>query len=122
MTEDEIQKLVDEIDAEPDPNHSDVTPAVLKLMEAGLPGIKLLLGPLGSRKAETRMRAQRALEGIVMRRHGWVPGQGYKDAEAGEKATRELLGANGDYQAESASANRKRAINKWRRWVEAQSK
>jgi|SRR5436853_1279451 len=114
----ELKRLVRTIDDEPNINHLDVTPSVLKLSEMGLPAAKAVLGLLASDDLLTRKRAQRVLEGVVMRRNGWVFGHGYGDP-AGRQKTQALIEQNG-YQADSAPGARAKAIEKWRDWLEAQ--
>jgi hypothetical protein len=114
-----LEALVQTIDANPDPLHVDVTPSVLQLIELGLQGAQAVLDLLDAPAFLTRKRAQRVLEGIVMRRHGWVPGQGYQDPQ-GQEETQAVLHANGDYRADAAPEERRSAIDKWRRWLEAQ--
>jgi hypothetical protein len=62
------------------------------------------------------MHAQRVVEGVVMRRHGWVAGRGYPD-RGGEAKTRDLLKANGAYRYDAAPAKRAAATKKWRVWL-----
>lgn len=119
--ETEINSLIQTIDVGEDELHADFTPSVLKLIEKGLPGARAVLGLLDAPEFLTRKRVQRVLEGIVMRRHGWRPGQGYPDFESQER-TQALLQANGNYQADASPRSRKKAIEKWRRWLEAQEK
>ena len=114
-----IETLVKTINENPDPLHADVTPSVLKLCEKGLPAAKAVLDMLNAAELLTRKRAQRVLEGVVMRRHGWVAGQGYTTA-GGEEKTHALLAANGNYQADAAQELRDAAIEKWRRWLVSQ--
>lgn len=115
----EIENLVRTINDDPDPLHTDVTPSVLGLIEQGLPGARAVVDLLDAPELLTRRRAQRVLEGVVMRRHGWVAGRGYTDPD-GERRTRDLLSDNGDYQADAAPEARRRAAERWRRWLESQ--
>jgi hypothetical protein len=115
----DIKNLVKTINDDPDPLHADVTPSVLQLIEKGLPAVRAVLDLLDAPELLTRKRAQRVLEGVVMRRHGWVAGQGYTDPD-GQKKTQDLLADNGNYQAGAAPKARKRTIEKWRRWLESQ--
>jgi len=116
----DIDILVRTIDANVDPLHTDVTPSVLKLMEQGLPAAQAVLDLLDAPELLTRRHAQRVIEGVVMRRHGWVAGQGYTDS-AGQQKTQDLLARNGNYQADAAPKARKQAIEKWRRWLASQN-
>lgn len=118
----DIEKLIRTIDENPDPLHGDFTPSVLKLSELGIPGAKAVLDLLDAPEFLTRKHAQRVLEGVVMRLHGWVPGRGYPDAHSGQKKTQDLLKANGNYDPNSSSSDRRKAIEKWRQWLEMQEK
>ena len=67
------------LDDAADELHLDRTPAVQCLIELGAPALQPLLAPLQSPAAMTRLHAQRAVEGITRRRHGfdgraWPPG------------------------------------------------
>lgn len=117
-----IEKLIRTLDEDPDPLHSDITPSVLRLNEIGIPAAKAVLDLLDASEFLTRKRAQRVLEGVVMRIHGWVPGQGYPDAQSGQKKTQDLLKANGNYDPNSSSSDRRKAIEKWRQWLQMQEK
>jgi len=114
----EIRRLIQTIDENPDRLHVDVTPSVLRLSELGLPAASAVIELLDSPDWMTRKRAQRVLEGIVMRRHGWRPGQGYPDPHAGQERTQAVLEANGNYQADADPEVRRRSIELWRRWLE----
>lgn len=118
----DIEKLIRTIDVNPDPLHSDFTSSVLRLIELGPPAAKAVLDLLDAPEFLTRKHAQRVLEGVVMRLHGWVPGQGYPDAHSGQKMTQDLLKANGNYDPNSSSSDRRKAIEKWRQWLEMQEK
>lgn len=118
----EIETLVQTINDDPDRLHLDYTPSVLKLSELGLPAAKAVLDLLDAPEFLTRKRAQRVLEGVVMRLYGWVPGLGYTDPHEGQKKTQDLLKANGNYRADASPDERRNAIGKWRRWIETQEK
>lgn len=118
---DEIESLVRTINDNADRLHLDSTPSVQRLIDLGLPAAKAILDLLDAPELQTRMRAQRVLEGVVMRHHGWKEGQGYPD-DKGQEKTKALLQANLNYQADAPPAERKKAIEEWRRWLEAQSK
>lgn len=117
--EGEIKMLVQTINDNADRLHMDSTPSVQRLIELGLPGASAVLELLNAPDSHTRLRAQRVVEGVVMRLHGWRPGQGYADSE-GQNRTAALLKANGDYKADASERKRKTAIGKWRRWIQAQ--
>jgi hypothetical protein len=116
---DTIRGLVERIDEDVDPLHVDFTPSVLALSGQGLPAVRAVLDLLDAPDRLTRLRAQRVVEGVVMRRNGWTPGQGYHDP-AGEERTRATVTANGSYRADAPSPERRRAIDLWRRWLQQQ--
>jgi hypothetical protein len=120
MTDDKLVGLVREIDENPDPLHVDVTPAVLQMTELGLPAAKAVLELLDAPEWPTRIRAQRVIEGVVMRRYGWQPGHGYPNPHEGQKKVADVLSSNGSYDAKSSSEHRREAIVKWRQWIESE--
>ncbi|HZE70838.1 MAG TPA: hypothetical protein VE135_15115 [Pyrinomonadaceae bacterium] len=117
----EIKMLIQTIDDDPDRLHLDHTASVQRLIELGLPAAMAVLDLLNATDSLTRLRAQRVLEGVVMQLHGWTPGRGYADSE-GQGKTLSLLKANGDYQADAPPRKRRKAIEKWQRWLEVQMK
>jgi hypothetical protein len=114
----ELARLVGDIDADPNPLHGDITPSVLRLIELGLDGAEAVLDLLDAPDPVTRRHAQRVLEGVAMRRNGWVAGSGYTDAR-GEQAARDLIAQNGGYRADAPPGERAVAIAKWRAWIAA---
>jgi HEAT repeat protein len=101
----------------PDELHLDRTPAVEALGGMGLKPIPSLLDLLMSEDRDTRMHAQRALESIAERRHGFRPGYGFPDRQA-EEAMRAEWRANGDYQFDASQEPRAQAVAKWRQWLQ----
>ncbi|HEX8167054.1 MAG TPA: DUF4157 domain-containing protein [Beijerinckiaceae bacterium] len=59
------------LDDAPDPLHADRTPAVQSLIEIGEPALFPLIDRLQSDDRDTRMRAERAVQGITRRRFGF---------------------------------------------------
>lgn len=117
---DKLAGLVRDIDKHPDPLHVDVTPAVVQLIAIGLPAVAAVLELLDAPDVLTRRRAQRVVEGVVMQRHGWRPGRGYADPQAGQLKVRAVLETNGSYRADAPPENRRLAIARWRKWIEEQ--
>ena len=101
-----------------DPLHLDRTPAVEALGAMGLKPISSLLNLLIDEDRYTRLHAQRALESIIARRHGFCPGNGFPDREA-EEAMRAEWRANGDYDFDADPELRLQAVAKWRYWLQA---
>ena len=95
-----IEALIITLDDGAGPNHADITPAVTRLAASGERALPALVAPLRSDNELTRLHAQRALEGVIHRRHGFRAGQGFPDDRA-EEATRADLQAIGyAYDAE----------------------
>jgi hypothetical protein len=82
----------------------------------GLPAVPPLLDRMMSGDGMIRLHARRALERIVDRRHGFVPGRGYP-TPAAEEAARAEWRANGDYDDEAGEAARAASVAAWRRWL-----
>lgn len=66
-----LQACLKTLDDAPDSLHSDRTPAVRCLIEIGRPALAPLLDVLAAPSATTRLHAQRAVEGITRRMHGF---------------------------------------------------
>jgi HEAT repeat protein len=95
-----LEQWLQAIDDDPDPLHLDMTPAVRALGDMGPTAVPPLLDLMLSGSDETRLHAQRALELVVYRRHGFEPGQGFP-SPADEQAARDELVAGGyDHAAE----------------------
>jgi hypothetical protein len=118
-TKQEIARLIETFNEDPDPLHYDVTPSVLRLMELDLPGAAAVLDLLNSPELIVRRRAQRVLERIVARRFGWNSSQGYPDETSREKALA-LMKENGDYSADATVERRKEAVVLWGKWLQEQ--
>ena len=110
----QIDALVRALDDDPDPLHLDMTPAVQALGEIGIDAVPALAGALESPSEDTRLRAQRALEAVVQRRHGFAPGRGFPSERAEQDAREEL--ARIGYDHESEPPERAAAIERLRVW------
>lgn len=115
----EIERLVQAIDDRPDPLHGDRTPAVEALIDRGLAVLPYLLPLLESGGDQTRLRAQRVLEGIT---HQWV-----RERTAARPLTRDdthewnrLWQANGGYDWSAPQAARAAAVKLWSAWLDQQ--
>ncbi|HSQ58472.1 MAG TPA: hypothetical protein VLM40_22315, partial [Gemmata sp.] len=82
-----LDDLVRTIGDKPDPLHRELTPSVHKLIELGDPAIPRMLDLMLAEDRTTRLRASHVLRCIVMRQHGFIDGQGWKD-DASEKRFR----------------------------------
>jgi HEAT repeat protein len=96
--------------------HLDMTPSVQALGEMGLKAAPALLELLLHDDEMTRLHAQRALELILSRRHGFRPGRGFP-SRAAEEAMRAEWRANGDYDYSAEPEARARAVERWREWL-----
>lgn len=115
-TKEELLKLVQTLDKDPRPLHSDFTPSVQRLIEIGLPGAAAVVDLLTASEPVTRLHAQRVIEGVVMRRNGWRPNRGYPDRH-GEEKTQQILKDNCDYRYDAPPEKRTAAAAKWRSWI-----
>lgn len=112
-----LAELLAALDMAPDELHSDITPAVVALSELGWAAAPALLIRMLVTTAETRLHAQRAFEGILMRELGFVPGRGFRDS-AGEARFRQLWAEHGDYAYDAPAELRARAVAAWQAWLE----
>jgi hypothetical protein len=115
-----VDELVRTIADDPDPLRVDVTPSVLALIERGTPGGRAVLPLLESPDGALRRHAQRVLEGILMRRHGWRAGRGFADAPGGEAEMQAELRSIG-YESDAPPTERRESAARWRRWLDEQS-
>jgi len=113
--------LIETLDENPDELHVDITPAVLKLISFGLHGAAAVIDFLNAPRLETRLRAQRVLEGAVGAHLGWKAGQGFPNRTT-EREFHDLVSNNGNYSARAAEQKRKEAIRKWREWLAKEQK
>lgn len=102
---------------DPDPLHLDQTPAVQALGALGLAAVPALLDRMAASDRTTRLHAQRALELVLARRHGFRPGQGFADPQA-ETAMRAEWTALGNYAHDAPAKRRAQAIQQWRQWLQ----
>jgi hypothetical protein len=112
----DLAALLARIDEDADELHLDSTPAVTALAKAGRPALPGLLALMDAPQPHTRLRAQRAFEGILMRELGFVPGQGFATSD-GEQRLRTLWAAQGDYAWDAPQQARARAIAAWQAWL-----
>jgi HEAT repeat protein len=113
---DALKALLDTIDDMPDELHGDYTPSVHALGDAGLAAVAPLLDLMLSDAVTTRLHAQRALQAIVDRRHGFVTARGFP-LRADEDAVRALWKANGHYNPVAPADERASAVALWREWL-----
>ena len=114
--DEDVRRAIAALNDEADPMHADHTPAVRELAGMGLRAVEPLSAPLLADDQDTRLRAQRAWEGIVYARHGFVSGQGFPD-DAAEAAAVADLSAVG-YSFEEGRSEREAAVRRLREWLE----
>lgn len=112
----EIERLARNINEGPDKLHGDYTPAVHGLIEIGEPALPAALDLMLSDDRDTRQRAQRVVEGVTMRAHGFRAGRGW-DTGRGEDEWRRFWQSLGDLDYDSPPEARARAVDQWRRWL-----
>lgn len=112
-----VAELLKRIDEAPDELHVDLTPAADELVTIGRPALPGLLNLMASSKAETRLHAQRAFEGILMAEMGFVPGRGFSTTD-GENRFRALWAGQGSYDWNADEDARERSLAAWRAWLD----
>lgn len=117
----EVVELLRTLGEGASPLHYEYTPSVHRLIELGWPGARAVLDLLDAPEDITRRRAQRVIEGVVMRHHGWRPGVGYLDPSGAEK-TGAVVSQNGSYRADAPQAERRASMEKWRTYLAAQNR
>lgn len=115
-SENRLAELFLALDREPDELHGDFTPAVLALIELGWVAAPGLLERMLAESADTRLHAQRAFEGILMRDFGFVSGRGFANHDD-ENRFRQLWAAQGDYAYDASKSDRHKAVDAWRTWL-----
>jgi len=113
--DEDVERAIAALDEDADPMHLDHTPAVAQLARMGLRAVEPLTTPLCSDRQETRMHAQRAWEGVVYARHGWVGGQGFPDDRAEEAAAADLRDVG--YAFDGTADEREAAVQRLREWL-----
>lgn len=113
--DEDVRRAIDALDEDADPMHLDYTPAVSELAGMGLRAVEPLMTPLASESQETRMHAQRAWEGVVYGRHGFVGGQGFPSGEAEAAAVADLRQVG--YSFEDGGEERAAALERLRVWL-----
>ncbi len=111
-----LAAILQTLDDAADELHLDITPSVRALGEMGLKAVPALLDLLMAENDMTRLHAQRALELILARRYGFIPGGGYPSPEAAERMRSEWR-ASGDYDYSANPAVRAASVTKWREWL-----
>ena len=114
----QIRALVLAIDERPNPLHSDITPAVLRLIELGLPAAAQVVDLLDAPNPKTRQHAQRVIEGVVMRQSGWVPKSRLRQRRRGPAHEDRFARQRRLSPRRAAAGTGGRGARKWRDWVQ----
>jgi hypothetical protein len=120
-TGERIKTLLAHINDEPDKLHADYTPAVHELIKVGEPALTLTLELMLADGLDTRLRAQRVLEGVTLVQHGFVLGQGWKE-DGGEKRFRKFWSELGDLAYDSSPEKRAASVTLWKKWLAGRAK
>jgi hypothetical protein len=118
--EHQIEQLIHDIDDRPDKLHGDYTPSVHKLIEIGEPALKQTLKLMLSTSEETRLRAQRVIEGVTMGMYGFRTGHGWNN-EKGRLEWFNLWDSLGKLSYKASSELRSESISKWMQWIKGRS-
>lgn len=110
-----LEAAIATLNDDADPLHNDVTPSVLVLADFGMAAVPALLTAMAADDELTRLRAQRAFERIVMRRHGFVEAQGFSSPPA-EDLFRRLWAEKGSYAYDADQKSRTTSLEMWRQW------
>jgi hypothetical protein len=116
VPEDEIGELIDRINERPDKLHGDYTPASQQLIAIGERALGAVLPLMLNDDPTTRLRAQRVLEGITMKAHGFTVGRGW-ETPIGEKHFREFWRGLGGLNWQSPRDAREKSVALWTRWL-----
>jgi hypothetical protein len=111
--------LVARLDADADELHNDITPSVSALSARGLSGACAVVDLLQSKSSETRLHAERVMEGVMAARSGFRAGHGYPDEIAEDSDRRTTIAIGYSYDGDDAS--RRLGASRWRAWLEAQT-
>ena len=116
-----LDSLVKTIDDNYDMLHTDYTPSVYKLSELGIPAIEAVIPLLDNTRADTRLHAQRVVEGVIYRMNGFIPGQGFTIKE-GEAKVKSILNSINYNWADTVIEERHKSIEHLKNWVIGQNK
>jgi len=110
-----ISSLAHHINEDADLLHAEYTPSVRELIRRGHCAIPYMLDLMINKDQETRLRAQTVIEGITLRDHGWIPGEGWPGPDM-EKGYNSFWRSLGNLQFDSDPSARLRSVAMWRRW------
>lgn len=111
-----VAELFARLDENPDILHADYTPAVHELIAIGRPTIAPALDLMLSDNEFTRMHAQRVIEGVTLREHRFVFGQGWT-RPTGAAEWKQFWTRLGDLNDRASAEARRASVAKWRVWL-----
>jgi hypothetical protein len=114
-----IDLLIRSINDKPDKLHGDYTPSVHQLIEIGAPALKQVLELMLSDVEDTRLRAQRVIEGITMAMYGFRMGHGWQN-EQGPEQWQMFWNSLGELNYDTPIEDRSKSLRKWKQWLEQQ--
>jgi hypothetical protein len=112
----EISSLLRRINDDPDKLHGDSTPAVERLIDLGEPALAPVLELMLASDSDTRLRAQRVLEGVTMASQGFRRGQGWLETE-GEERWRRFWASLGNLDWRAPAERRAEAVARWHAYL-----
>lgn len=112
----ELAAAVARLDTDADPLHGDYTPEVHRLIANGLAGACAVVDKLAAADRDTRLHAERVMEGVLLAEYGWRAGRGYPSQYSEEQSTAIVRAIAYDWDA-TADAIRAGA-ERWQRWLD----
>lgn len=116
----DIARIIREIDQHPDKLHSDYTPSVHRLIEIGETALDPVLELMLLDRRETRLRAQRVIEGITMKLFGFEVGHGWK-SEQDSLDWQIMWHALGNLDYDDSQEKREASVDLWKQWISQHS-
>ena len=118
VTDREIDKLIARLQHDHDfSGHLDYTRAVFELIDVGKPAVPKLVALMENTDNEiSRIRVQRALDGIVLTHFGFRFGQGWGEIDRHEEAY-QMLATLGELDPHAPAEERRAAALRWREWA-----
>jgi hypothetical protein len=114
-----VAALCARLENDPDLLHNDYTPAVHELISIGRPAIPPALDLMLADNEDTRMHAQRVLEGVTARELGFVFGEGWKRPD-GASEWRRFWARLGGLSYKAPPDQRAASVGLWRAWLAEQ--
>ena len=102
-------------DGDADPLPSDYTPAVSTRIANGLPGACAVVDKLEADDRDTRLHAQRVMEGVLLAEYGWRGGRGYPSEYSEEQST--ALVKQFAYDWDGTPDAIRAGAERWRSWL-----